>query len=73
MTDAGAPPLEEVVVADAFAWVGSVGVETDGGRLWCEGDVPYDDLYCGTAGVTGGPTKYSQYASGGFDADVRCS
>jgi hypothetical protein len=29
--------------------------------------------YCGTAGVTGGPTKYSQYASGGFDADVRCS
>ena len=48
--DAGPPPLEEVV-ADAFAWVGSVGVETDGGRLWCEGHMPYDDLYCGTAGV----------------------
>jgi hypothetical protein len=28
--------------------------------------------YCGTTGVTGGPVKYSQYASGGFDADVRC-
>lgn len=28
--------------------------------------------FCGTAGVTGGPTRYSQYASGGFDADVRC-
>jgi len=28
--------------------------------------------YCGTTGVTGGPTKYSQYASGGYDADVRC-
>jgi hypothetical protein len=28
--------------------------------------------YCGKAGVTGGPTKYSQYASGGYDADVRC-
>jgi len=28
--------------------------------------------YCGTAGFTGGPTRYSQYASGGFDADVRC-
>ena len=41
----------EEVVANAFAWVGSVGVETDGGLLWCEGDVPYDDLYCGTAGV----------------------
>ena len=29
--------------------------------------------FCGTNGVTGGPTRYSQYASGGFDADVRCS
>ncbi len=29
--------------------------------------------YCGTTGVTGGPVRYSQYASGGFDADVRCS
>jgi hypothetical protein len=28
--------------------------------------------FCGTVGVTGGPTRYSQYASGGFDADVRC-
>jgi hypothetical protein len=28
--------------------------------------------YCGTTGVTGGPLKYSQYASGGYDADVRC-
>jgi hypothetical protein len=28
--------------------------------------------YCGTSGVTGGPTEYSQYRSGGFDADVRC-
>lgn len=28
--------------------------------------------YCGTTGVTGGPTKYSQYAAGGYDADVRC-
>jgi hypothetical protein len=28
---------------------------------------------CGTTGVTGGPTRYSQYSSGGFDADVRCS
>lgn len=27
---------------------------------------------CGTAGVTGGPTRYSQYAAGGFDADARC-
>jgi hypothetical protein len=27
---------------------------------------------CGTTGVTGGPTKYSQYSSGGYDADVRC-
>jgi hypothetical protein len=27
---------------------------------------------CATTGVTGGPTRYSQYASGGFDADVRC-
>ena len=28
--------------------------------------------YCGTSGVTGGPIKYSQYSSGGYDADVRC-
>lgn len=28
--------------------------------------------YCGTVGFTGGPLKYSQYASGGYDADVRC-
>jgi len=28
--------------------------------------------HCGTTGTTGGPTKYSQYFSGGFDADVRC-
>jgi hypothetical protein len=28
--------------------------------------------YCGTNGFTGGPIKYSQYASGGYDADVRC-
>ena len=28
--------------------------------------------YCGTTGFTGGAIKYSQYASGGFDADVRC-
>jgi hypothetical protein len=28
---------------------------------------------CGTTGITGGPVRYSQYASGGFDADVRCS
>jgi hypothetical protein len=28
--------------------------------------------YCGTTGFTGGPIKYSQYASGGYDADVRC-
>ena len=28
--------------------------------------------YCGTLGVTGGRIKYSQYAAGGFDADVRC-
>src|SRR5262249_36206621 len=28
--------------------------------------------YCGTTGITGGQIKYSQYASGGFDADVRC-
>jgi hypothetical protein len=28
--------------------------------------------YCSTNGVTGGPTKYSQYAAGGYDADVRC-
>lgn len=28
--------------------------------------------YCGTIGFTGGPVKYSQYASGGYDADVRC-
>lgn len=28
--------------------------------------------YCGTTGVTGGATKYSQYAAGGYDADVRC-
>lgn len=28
--------------------------------------------FCGTVGFTGGPTRYSQYASGGFDADVRC-
>lgn len=28
--------------------------------------------FCGTTGVTGGPVKYSQYTSGGFDADVRC-
>lgn len=27
---------------------------------------------CGTTGVTGGPVKYSQYTSGGFDADVQC-
>ena len=29
--------------------------------------------FCGTSGVTGGPTRYSQYASGGFDADMRCN
>ena len=63
-TDSGAPPLEEVVVADAFAWVGSVGVETDGGRLWCEGDAPYDDLYCGTAGVLLG---CAEAVDAGFD------
>jgi hypothetical protein len=28
--------------------------------------------YCGTTGPTGGPIKYSQYASGGYDADIRC-
>jgi hypothetical protein len=28
--------------------------------------------YCGTTGFTGGPVKYSQYSSGGYDADVRC-
>jgi hypothetical protein len=28
--------------------------------------------YCGTTGVTGGAVKYSQYSSGGYDADVRC-
>jgi hypothetical protein len=28
--------------------------------------------YCGTTGVTGGLVEYSQYASSGFDADVRC-
>jgi hypothetical protein len=28
--------------------------------------------YCGTGGVTGGPLEYSQYASAGYDADVRC-
>jgi len=28
---------------------------------------------CGTTGITGGPTRYSQYASAGFDADYRCS
>ena len=27
---------------------------------------------CGTTGFTGGPVLYSQYASSGFDADVRC-
>jgi hypothetical protein len=27
---------------------------------------------CGTIGVTGGPIKYSQYAAGSYDADVRC-
>src|SRR5438128_1822342 len=63
-TDSGAPPLEEVVVADAFAWVGSVGVKTDGGRLWCEGDGPYDDLYCGTAGVLLG---CAEAVDAGFD------
>jgi len=29
--------------------------------------------YCGTTGFTGGPIKYSQYSSAGYDADVRCS
>jgi hypothetical protein len=28
--------------------------------------------HCGETGVTGGPTEYSQYSSGGYDADVRC-
>jgi hypothetical protein len=28
--------------------------------------------FCGTTGVTGGPVKYSQYSSGGVDADVEC-
>lgn len=28
--------------------------------------------FCGTTGVTGGPVKYSQYTSGGSDADVQC-
>jgi hypothetical protein len=28
--------------------------------------------YCGTRGVTGGAIQYSQYAAGGYDADVRC-
>ena len=28
--------------------------------------------YCGKTGVTGGPVTYSQYLSGGYDADVRC-
>jgi hypothetical protein len=28
--------------------------------------------YCGGTGVTGGPVTYSQYSSGGYDADVRC-
>ena len=28
--------------------------------------------YCGTNGVTGAPIEYSQYASAGYDADVRC-
>jgi hypothetical protein len=29
-------------------------------------------VYCGTTSFTGGPTKYSQYSSGGFDADAAC-
>jgi hypothetical protein len=28
--------------------------------------------WCGTPGVTGGPTRYAQYRASGFDADVRC-
>jgi len=28
--------------------------------------------YCGSVGITGGPTKYSQYAANGYDADIRC-
>jgi hypothetical protein len=28
--------------------------------------------YCGTVGFTGGAIEYSQYSSGGYDADVRC-
>lgn len=28
--------------------------------------------FCGTVGFTGGPTRYSQYAAAGYDADVRC-
>ena len=28
--------------------------------------------FCGTVGLTGGPLRYSQYSSGGLDADVRC-
>lgn len=29
--------------------------------------------FCATNGITGGPIRYSQYASAGFDADVRCT
>jgi hypothetical protein len=29
--------------------------------------------FCNTTGVTGGPVAFGQYASGRFDADVRCS
>jgi hypothetical protein len=31
------------------------------------------ESHCGTVGITGGLIAYSQYSSGGFDADVRCS
>ena len=35
----------------ALDWIGSVAVGVDGGLGWLEGEVQFDDLYSGTAGV----------------------
>lgn len=41
---------------------------------WRAGGGPQSaaQAYCGATGFTGGAIKYSQYTSGGYDADVRC-
>ncbi|MEU4242759.1 lanthionine synthetase LanC family protein [Actinoplanes sp. NPDC026619] len=45
------------VAGEAFAWIESVAVATDGGLAWADGSQLADDLYVGTASVLLGCTE----------------